>query len=47
MTWCLATSGLGGQIAHVDSFHNDCHPDIKADLVEYTVTLPVQLASST
>lgn len=45
--WRLATSGIGGRIVHADSFHNDCHPDTKADLVDYTVTLPVQLASST
>ncbi len=29
----LAIRGIGGQIAHGDSFHNDRHPDLKADFV--------------
>ena len=29
----LAIRGIGGQIAHGDSFHNDCHPDLKADFI--------------
>ena len=29
----LAIRGIEGQIAHGDSFHNDCHPDLKADFV--------------
>ena len=29
----LAIRGIGAQIAHGDSFHNDCHPDLKADFI--------------
>ena len=29
----LAIRGIEGQIAHGDSFHNDCHPDRKADFI--------------
>lgn len=29
----LAISGIEGQIAHGDSFHNDRHPDLKADFI--------------
>ena len=29
----LAIRGIGGQIAHGDSFHNDRHPDLKADSI--------------
>ena len=29
----LAIRGIGGQIAHGDSLHNDCHPDLKADFI--------------
>ena len=29
----LAIRGIGGQIAHGDSFHNDHHPDLKADFI--------------
>ena len=29
----LAIRGIGGQIAHGDSFHRDHHPDLKADFV--------------
>jgi len=29
----LAIRGIEGQIAHGDSFHNDCHPDLKADYI--------------
>ena len=29
----LAIRGVEGQIAHGDSFHNDCHPDLKADFI--------------
>jgi type I restriction enzyme M protein len=29
----LAIRGIDGQIAHGDSFHNDCHPDLKADYI--------------
>ena len=29
----LAIRGIGGQIAHGDSFHNDRHPDLKADFI--------------
>src|SRR5438093_4438553 len=29
----LAIRGIGGQIAHGDSFHSDQHPDLKADYV--------------
>ena len=29
----LAIRGIGGRIAHGDSFHNDCHPDLKADFI--------------
>ena len=29
----LAIRGIGGQIAHGDSFHNDRHPDLKADYI--------------
>ena len=29
----LAIRGIAGQIAHGDSFHNDCHPDLKADFI--------------
>ena len=29
----LAIRGIDGQIAHGDSFHNDRHPDLKADFV--------------
>ena len=29
----LAIRGIEGQIAHGDTFHNDCHPDLKADFV--------------
>ena len=37
-TWRLAKMNLAiraidGQIAHGDSFHNDCHPDLKADFI--------------
>ena len=37
-TWRLAKMNLAiraieGQIAHGDSFHNDCHPDLKADSI--------------
>jgi hypothetical protein len=36
-TWCLARMnlairGIEGQIAHGDTFHNDRHPDLKAEL---------------
>ncbi len=29
----LAIRGIGGQITHGDSFHNDRHPDLKADFI--------------
>ena len=29
----LAIRGIDGQIAHGDSFHNDCYPDLKADYI--------------
>jgi type I restriction-modification system DNA methylase subunit len=29
----LAIRGIDGQIAHGDSFHNDCFPDLKADYI--------------
>ena len=29
----LASRGIEGQIAHGDSFHNDRHPDLKADFI--------------
>ncbi len=29
----LAIRGIGGQIAHGDSFHDDRHPDLKADFI--------------
>ncbi len=29
----LAIRGINGQIAHGDSFHNDRHPDLKADFI--------------
>jgi type I restriction enzyme M protein len=29
----LAIRGIDGQIGHGDSFHNDCHPDLKADFI--------------
>jgi len=29
----LAIRGIGGQIAHGDTFHNDRHPDLKADFI--------------
>ncbi len=29
----LAIRGIGGQIAHGDAFHNDRHPDLKADFI--------------
>ena len=29
----LAIRGIGGQIAQGDSFHNDLHPDLKADFI--------------
>ena len=29
----LAICGIEGQIAHGDSFHNDRHPDLKADFI--------------
>ena len=29
----LAIRGIEGQIAHGDSFHNDRHPDLKADFI--------------
>ena len=29
----LAIRGIGGQIAHGDSFRNDRHPDLKADFI--------------
>ena len=29
----LAIRGIEGQIAHGDSFHNDRHPDMKADFI--------------
>ena len=29
----LAIRGIGGQIAHGDSFYNDHHPDLKADFI--------------
>ncbi len=29
----LAIRGIGGQIAHGDTFHNDRHPDLKADYI--------------
>ena len=29
----LAIRGIGGQIRHGDSFHNDRHPDLKADYI--------------
>ncbi len=29
----LAIRGIGGQIAHGDSFHDDCHSDLKADFI--------------
>ena len=29
----LAIRGIEGHIAHGDSFHNDCHPDLKADFI--------------
>ena len=29
----LAIRGIGGQIAHGDSFHNDRHPDLKTDFI--------------
>ena len=37
-TWCLAQMnlairGIEGQISHGDSFHNDRHPDLKADYI--------------
>ena len=29
----LAIRGIGGQIAHGDTFHNDRHPDLRADFI--------------
>ena len=29
----LAIRGIDGQIEHGDSFHNDCHPDLRADYI--------------
>jgi type I restriction enzyme M protein len=29
----LAIRGIAGQIAHGDTFHNDCFPDLKADFI--------------
>ena len=29
----LAIRGIGGQIAHGNTFHNDRHPDLKADFI--------------
>ena len=29
----LAIRGIGGQIAHGDTFHNDQHPDLRADFI--------------
>jgi len=29
----LAIRGIEGQIAHGDTFHSDCHPDLKADFI--------------
>lgn len=29
----LAIRGIEGQIAHGDTFHNDCYPDLKADYI--------------
>ena len=29
----LAIRGIDGQIGHGDSFHNDRHPDLKADFI--------------
>ena len=29
----LAIRGIDGQIAEGDTFHNDCHPDLKADFI--------------
>jgi type I restriction enzyme M protein len=29
----LAIRGIEAQIAHGDTFHNDCHPDLKADYI--------------
>src|SRR6185312_15374055 len=29
----LAIRGVEAQIAHGDTFHNDCHPDLKADYI--------------
>jgi type I restriction enzyme M protein len=29
----LAIRGIDGQIAHGDTFHNDRHPDLRADTV--------------
>jgi type I restriction enzyme M protein len=29
----LAIRGIEGRIEHGDSFHNDCHPDLKADYI--------------
>jgi type I restriction enzyme M protein len=29
----LAIRGIEGQIAHGDTFHNDRHPDLKADFI--------------
>lgn len=29
----LAIRGIDGQIAHGDTFHNDCHADLKADFI--------------
>ena len=29
----LAIRGIEGQIAHGDSFHNDRHPDLRADFI--------------
>jgi type I restriction enzyme M protein len=29
----LAIRGIDGQIAHGDTFHNDRHPDLKADFI--------------
>ena len=29
----LAIRGIEGRIEHGDSFHNDCHPDLKADFI--------------
>ena len=36
----LAIRGIEGQIVHGDSFHNDRHPDLKADFILASASTP-------